>query len=135
MNDSRPSSIMDLVVSAERLSSTQSNASGVPEDTTEQGRCRIARRPQMMVAFRRCNGVVTVLPYSSLSRIQSDDSDSVLQLNFPAVEVRIEGERLTRLFHYLCEHRVLEIAESDRAECMNDSTQIAVSRIDLEPLR
>ena len=132
MSDNQRTDIPNLVEEGSRFVRTKPSGNTTDdagEEIDEVGRCRIARRPQMMVSFRKCNGVVDVLPYSMLSRIRSDDTHQLLRLSFPVGEIVIEGDQLTPLFHYLCEHRVLEVVESDRAEAMRTSSDIKVTGI------
>lgn len=137
MSDDRPKDIFDLVEPSARLSTlsnvtTGANSSDSDDDVVEENRCRISRRPQMMLGFRTCNGEIDVLPYSMLTRIRSEDSSRTMRLSFSHGDVMIEGEQLTRLFHYLCEHRVLEIAESDRTDCLSSQNEMIVSAITLK---
>lgn len=132
MSDSRPKDISDLMEPRAHVATvskvTSANASDTDEDLTE-GRCRISRKPQMMLGFRKCNGEIDVLPYSMLARIRSEETSRAMTLTFPRGDVKIEGEHLTSLFHYLCEHRVLEIAESDRTECLSSQNEVTVTAI------
>ncbi|MEP3480182.1 MAG: hypothetical protein ABJZ55_13105 [Fuerstiella sp.] len=137
MSDSLPQSIIEIMSPDQQIQRTRfkpkpAQSTPTSEDSQTVGRCRIARHPQMMLAIRLCSGEVEVLPYNSLARIRSDNSDQALRLSFTVGEVVIDGERLTRLFHYLCEHRVLEICQSDRAECLVDDTNVCVHSIQMK---
>ena len=99
------------------------------DEYTAFARGRIGTRPQMMICFRKCSGEVTVFAYSLLVRIQSDNPDRGFTLTFSDTKVTIEGENLTPLFHYLREHRAVEIVEADRTELMQAEGECVVSRI------
>lgn len=137
MSDSRPQSIIDLVSPDQQIHRTAIQAkpehsATATEDSQLVGRCRVARQSQMMLAIRLCSGEVEVLPYATLARIRSDNSDQSLRLSFVVGEIVIEGERLTRLFHYLCEHRVIEFCQSDRTECLTDGKDACVHSITMK---
>lgn len=75
---------------------------------------RVSRRPQMMLLLRQCTGEVTVYPYSLLLQIHSQDPSKGFTLTFGDHKVRVEGENLTQLFNYVCQHRATEIVEAGR---------------------
>lgn len=138
MSDDRRTDILDIVEPQARLSTMSTISSRVQphstdgqEEVIDEGRCRISRRPQMMIGFRKCSGEIDVLPYAMLTRIRSEDTSRSMRLCFSQGEVLIEGEELTQLFHYLCEHRVLEIAESDRTDCLSSRSAMHVSKISM----
>jgi len=83
---------------------------------------RVGRRPQMMISFRRSSGQVAVFPYSLLRQILSSNPDTGFTMAFGGTSVRIEGEGLARLFQYVCEHRAVEIVESDRPRIIPTSS-------------
>lgn len=101
------------------------------DEYTAFARGRIGRRPQMMLAFRKCSGETLAVAYSLLTRIRSDDPDRGFAMTFGETEVKIEGEKLTQLFHYVCEHRALEIVEADRTIIMAAEVAPVVSKIQL----
>lgn len=99
----------------------------VVSDTTDGGgdyvafaHGRVGRRPQMMIAFRRCCGEVQAFPYSMLRHLQSEEPDRGFCLSFGEVRVTIVGRGLSRLFRYICEHRAVEVVEADRVEALGD---------------
>lgn len=92
-------------------------------------RGRIGRQPQMMLAFKKCSGEVEVLPYSLLRRIHSSDPDRGFIMLFADVQLTMEGQGLTQLFHYVCEHRALEIVEAERTVALAAAEDGAVTRI------
>ena len=96
------------------------------------GSCRFARRPQMMLAFRKSSGEFEVFAYSMLCRIRSEDPARSFELRFAATTVTVTGENMMRLFEYVCEHRMLRIVESDRvAAFANNSASVpSVHRIE-----
>lgn len=138
MNDDRRTNIFDVVETDTHQSAISKFTTGTRQtsddesEVIEESRCRVSRRAQMMLGFRKCNGEIEVLPYSMLTRIRSEDTSLRMQLTFTHGEVIIEGEQLTRLFHYLCEHRVLEIAESDRTDCLASQNEMVVSAITMK---
>lgn len=137
MSDSRPQNIIDLVSPDQQIRGhDEANIAGRTEVTHEQtqriGRCRIGRHSQMMLAIRLCSGEVEVFPYATLSRIRSSDTDSELRLSFCIGDVIIEGQNLTRLYHYLCEHRVQELCQSNRTECMTSNDEPCVHSITMQ---
>ena len=112
-----------------RSSSTEHNPSE-SDDAIHEAQCRIGRRPQMMIAFRKCSGQVVVRPYSMLQGIESDDADRSFRMDFANLRVTIVGENLQQMFDYACEHRVLQIRESDRTEAIElDRIKIVVNSI------
>ncbi|GAB5440116.1 MAG: hypothetical protein Fues2KO_04650 [Fuerstiella sp.] len=92
---------------------------------------RIGRRPQMMIAFRRCNGETLVFPYASLLSIVSADPDTGFKLRFVEAQITITGQHLTRLFHTICEHRVLDIVEADRTAQLLATEDTIVQRLEI----
>ena len=138
MNDDRRTAILDIVEPHARLSTISQVTTGAQQasqddqEVIEHGRCRISRKPQMMLGFRKCSGEIDVLPYATLTRIRSEDTSRSMRLCFSQGEVLIEGEELTQLFHYVCEHRVLEIAESDRTDCLSSRSAMHVSTIKMQ---
>ncbi|MCA9038409.1 MAG: hypothetical protein KDA91_24960, partial [Planctomycetaceae bacterium] len=96
----------------------QDTVSPADDDYVAFGHGRVGLRPRMMLGFRKCNGQVDVFPYSLLTAIHSDDVDTGFTLTFGPRIVRVEGHKLTQLFRYVCEHRAVEIAESDRTTVM-----------------
>lgn len=132
MSDSRPQSIIDLISPTQQIQRPSMKTEKLHTSSEEgqmMGRCRIARQSQMMLAIRLCSGEVEVLPYATLARIRSDDSDQKLRLSFMVGQIVIEGERLTRIFHYLCEHRVQELCQSDRSECLTENEDVCIHSI------
>ena len=91
---------------------------------------RVGRRPQMMVCFRKCNGEVEVFAYSMLSRVRSENPDDGFTLCFGNDEVTVRGTHLMRVFHYLCEHRAVEIIEADRAAILAMNGDAVVEAIE-----
>jgi hypothetical protein len=83
----------------------------------------------MMICLRKCSGEVIVFAYSLLTRIRSENPDRGFMLTFGETEVRIEGEHLLALFHYLREHRAAEIVEADRSVVMQAEGECVVTRI------
>ena len=126
-------SIHDLVrPSGELTEVTSTFAAEIPSEHTEIieiARCRISRRPSMMVAFTKCDGQVLTLPYATLSAISSADVTSNFTLRFTRSDIQIRGKNLTRLFHYLCEHRVMELRESSRDVAFSAGTKSIVESI------
>lgn len=108
----------------------RSDEDSVPADEyTAFARGRVGTRPQMMVCFRKCSGEVKVFAYSLLTKIRSDNPDRGFSMSFHETEVRLEGENLLPLFHYLREHRAVEIVEADRAEMLTAEGECVVTRI------
>lgn len=137
MSDNRPQSIVELISPDQQIHSTSLKAKADDAATKSDegqtvGRCRIGRQSQMMLAIRLCSGEVEVLPYATLGRIRSENSDQSLRLSFLVGEIVIEGARLTRLFHFLCEHRVMEICQSDRTECLADGDEVCVHSVEMK---
>ena len=113
-----------------RPDARRSDEDSTPTDEyTAFARGRIGTRPQMMICFRKCSGEVTVFAYSLLTKIRSENPDREFILTFNDTEVRLEGENLLPLFHYLREHRAAEITEADRTELMQADGECVVSRI------
>ena len=83
----------------------------------------------MMICFRKCSGEVTVFAYFLLMRIQSENTDRAFTITFGDIKVSIEGENLTALFHYIREHRAVEIVEADRTVVMTANGECIVSKI------
>ncbi len=104
---SRPAALVESTVSAE-------------SDYVAFGHGRVGRRPQMMIAFRRCSGEIEVFPYSMLRKIQTEDPDRGFHLSFGETEVLVRGRGLIQLFRYVCEHRAVEMVEADRASTLGD---------------
>lgn len=135
MSDLRPQSIIELIGPDQQVREASIQASVEPttdvfaEECDSLGRCRIARRSQMMLAIRLCSGDVEVLPYATLARIRSHDTDRMLRLSFCIGDIVIEGSHLTRLFHYLCEQRVMEICQSDIVEVMEEQQDVCVHSV------
>ena len=95
------------------------------------GSCRFARRPQMMLSFCKASGEADVYPYALLGRVRSLDPNRSFELFFPGIRVKVEGQRLQRLFHYVCEHRVLTISESNRSDALAaDQRSVIVHNIE-----
>ena len=133
MHDNTPS-IHDLIRPTGRLTevtstSTSDGQAESDDEITQIARCRVSRRPVMMIAFRKCNGVVLVLPYSMLKRIVSDDPDRKLRFQFTDEQIELEGDHLTQLFHYACEQRVIEMVESSRSQILENDSECVVSKI------
>jgi hypothetical protein len=99
------------------------------EEYTAFARGRVGTRPQMMICFKRCSGEVIVFAYSLLTRIRSENPDRGFTLTFSETEVRVEGEHLLALFHYLREHRAAEIVEADRSVVLQAEGECVVTRI------
>jgi hypothetical protein len=99
------------------------------EEYTAFARGRVGPRPQMMICFRKCSGEVAVFPYSLLTRIHSENSDRNFSMTFNDTKVTIEGENLTSLFHYVREHRAVEVVEAERTAVMATEGECVVSRI------
>ncbi|MEM9703847.1 MAG: hypothetical protein AAF907_15520, partial [Planctomycetota bacterium] len=55
---------------------------GQDERDLPLGRCRLAPRPQLMLAFRRCDGSAVALPYSHLTRLDAADPNRRIDLAF-----------------------------------------------------
>ncbi|MEZ6129187.1 MAG: hypothetical protein R3C59_10935 [Planctomycetaceae bacterium] len=102
------------------------------EDDVAFAHGRIGPRPRMMLAFRRCNGEVEVFPYSMLSRIHSEDTDTGFTLTFGPRIVQVTGRNLTQLFRYICEHRAAEINEADRTTALTTQSAAVVTQIRIE---
>ena len=94
-----------------------------------QPRGRVGIRPQMMICFRNCSGEVTVFAYSLLTRIHSENPDRGFTLTFGDTKVTLEGQNLTPLFHYIREHRTVEVVEAERTVVMQTEGECVVSRI------
>ena len=71
---------------------------------------RVGLKPQLMIAFVKLDGYVEALQYITLRRIRSHSWQSIT-LDFLDQSVLIEGVNLERLFRYLQQNRVVEIAE------------------------
>ena len=128
--------INDLLEPRSRLAQlTRADARRTDDDTTPTDEytafaCgRVGTRPQMMICFRKCSGEVTGFAYSLLTKIRSENPDRGFTLTFNDTEVRLEGENLLPLFHYLREHRAVEIVEADRTVLMQAEGECLVSRI------
>lgn len=138
MSDSRPQNIIDLVSPDQQirghdeLIDRDRGSEALSTPSVKLGRCRIARHGQMMLAIRLCSGEVEVLPYAALSRIRSSDTDTSLRLSFCVGDIIIEGQNLTILYHYLCEHRVQEVCQSDRAECMANCDELCIHSVSMQ---
>ncbi|MCA9063753.1 MAG: hypothetical protein KDA96_11860 [Planctomycetaceae bacterium] len=135
----RPESILQLLQTRHRspgsgVESEAPRAEEAPEEYVAFARGRVGARPQMMIAFYRSAGDVTVFPYSLLTRIQCVDPAADVTLVFGGAKVRIEGQNLTQLTQYLCQQRVAEIHEADRAAQMVSATDGSplVTRIAVE---
>lgn len=127
-------SITDLLQLRPKFAEIAKPASADSDDTSEDeyvafARGRIGRRPQMMITFVKCSGEVEVLAYSRLTRIRSENPDRGFTLTFGEAEVCIEGEQLTPLFHYVREHRAVEVVEADRSVIMESEGECLVSKI------
>lgn len=108
----------------------RSDDDAIPNDEYAAfARGRVGTRPQMMICFRKCSGEVNVFAYSLLTRIRSENPDRGFTLTFSETEVRIEGEHLMALFHYLREHRAAEIVEADRTIVIKAEGECVVTRI------
>lgn len=90
---------------------------------------RVSNRPQMMLLLRQCTGEVTVYPYSLLLQMHSKDPSKEFTMTFGDHKVQIEGENLTPLFNYLCQHRATEIVEASRAELLNSGGSAGIAKI------
>jgi len=100
------------------------------DEIVNEAQCRIGRRPQMMIVFRKCSGRVVVRPYSMLQGIETDDSERSFRMDFPNLQVTISGDKLQRLFEYACQHRVTEIREAGRTEALEfERLETVVSQI------
>jgi hypothetical protein len=99
------------------------------DEYTAFARGRVGTRPQMMICFRKCSGEVYVLAYSLLTKIHSENPDRSFTLSFSDTQVRIEGENLIQLFHYVREHRAAEITEAERTVVMSAEGECVVSRV------
>ncbi|APZ94534.1 hypothetical protein [Fuerstiella marisgermanici] len=135
----RPDTIADLLKPRPELtqfSHTSSKPAESPppadDDYVAFGHGRVGLRPRMMLTFRKCSGEVEVLPYSMLMRICSDDTDKGFTLHFGSQTVIVEGQGLTQLFRYLCEHRAVEIVESDRTAALDGEAKSVVTAIRTE---
>jgi len=135
----RPDTIADLLKPRPELtqfSQTGSKPTETPppadDDYVTFGHGRVGLRPRMMLTFRKCSGEVEVLPYSMLMRISSNDADKGCSLNFGSQTVIVEGHGLTQLFRYLCEHRAVEIVESDRTAALDSDAKSVVIAIRIE---
>ncbi len=82
---------------------------------------RVGIRPQLMLSFRKANGLVKVRPYALLQGLDSDDENSAFALSFPGLVVTVQGRNLSRLFVFICLHRVAEINEADTAMQFTES--------------
>lgn len=102
---------------------------GFTEEYTAFARGRVGTRPQMMVCFRKCSGEVTVFAYSLLTKIHSENPDRGFSMTFGDTKVTLEGENLTPLFHYIRQHRAVEIVEAERTVVMQVQGECVVSRI------
>ncbi len=96
---------------------------------TAFARGRVGTRLQMMICFRKCSDEVIVFAYSLLTRIQSDNINRGFTMTFGDTKVTIEGENLIPLFHYIREHRAVEIVEADRTVMMQVDGECVVSRV------
>lgn len=76
---------------------------------------RVGNRPQLMVVFRKASGAVHAFSYASLLELHAVDPERGCVVDFAGVKVAIVGEKLGRLFRYLCDHKAAEIVEADRA--------------------
>lgn len=88
------------------------------EEYTAFASGRVGRNPQMMIRFRKASGQTKVYAYSMLTEIDSENPDESFTLIFGVSKVVVHGQNLQRLFDYVCEHRVLEVVEADRASQM-----------------
>ncbi|MFN8709744.1 MAG: hypothetical protein ACK50J_23980, partial [Planctomyces sp.] len=134
----RTESILQLLNNRTRAGQS---AGSVEEEATEYGENpsaeeytpfalgRVSRRPQMMLLLRQCTGEVTVYPYSLLMQIHSQDPSKGFTLTFGDHKVQIEGENLTHLFNYVCQHRATEIVEAGRAELLTAAVEAVVTRL------
>jgi len=104
-------------------------ATGSGEEYTAFARGRVGTRPQMMVCFRKCTGEVNVFAYSLLTRIHSENPARGFSMNFGDTKVTLEGQNLTPLFHYMREHRAVEIVEAERTVVMTADGECVVSRV------
>lgn len=126
--------INDILVPQRRFSESvkpdrESSSEETPDEYTAFAHGRVGRRPQMMVAFRKCSGQVEVFAYSRLTQIRSENPNRGFTLLFGDREVTIEGQELATLFRYLCEHRAVEIIEADRPGLMSIVRGTVVSEI------
>ena len=80
---------------------------------------RVSRRPSMMLIIQKCTGEGEAFAYAHLRRVKFDNPDLGFVLMFGDTEVAIIGRNLTQTFHYVCEHRQLELFEADRVNQMN----------------
>lgn len=136
--NSKTDTITDLLQPRGRLAqlargdtrrSEDDSATGSAEEYTAFARGRVGTRPQMMLCFRKCTGEVTVFAYSLLTRIHSENPVRGFSITFGDTKVTIEGENLTPLFHYIREHRAVEIVEAERTEILKTEGDCVVSRI------
>lgn len=112
---------------------TLTRGADAADDYVACGLASIGRRPQMMIAFKKCDGQVEVFPYSMLTRIRSTNPDRRFTLVFPGLKISIAGEKLERLFHYVCEHRARELVEADRAVGFVEQGECLISAIKFNP--
>ncbi|MFN8707501.1 MAG: hypothetical protein ACK526_13455 [Planctomyces sp.] len=99
------------------------------EEYTAFARGRVGTRPQMMISFRKCTGEVFAFAYSMLTKIYSENPDRGFTLFFSDTQVHIEGEHLLQLFHYLIQHRVIEVVETERAMVFQAGGEYFISNI------
>ncbi len=85
------------------------------------GAGRIGTKTQIMVAFRRSDGYVEALPYASLNRIYSSDTERVINLDFGDRHVLIEGSHLALMFRYLTDNRCSEVVQVDERTAMRQN--------------
>ncbi|MEZ6033191.1 MAG: hypothetical protein R3C17_08875 [Planctomycetaceae bacterium] len=135
--NSKTDTISDLLQPRARLAQlargdtrrTDEESATATDEYTAFARGRVGTRPQMMICFRKCSGEVTVFAYSMLTRIQSDNTNRGFTITFGDTKVCIEGENLTPLFHYVREHRAVEILETERTVFLTAEGDCLVSRV------
>ncbi len=136
--NSKTDTINDLLQPRGRLAQLAQRDNRRPDDEaststaneyTAFARGRVGTRPQMMICFRKCTGEVTVFAYSLLTKIHSENPGRGFSMTFGDTKVTVEGENLTPLFHYVREHRAVEIVEADRTVLIQAEGECVVSKI------
>jgi hypothetical protein len=74
---------------------------------------RVGIKPQLTLLIRKASGAVEVFPYADFCGISSSDENLGFTLRFATRTVLIEGQRLGKLFQYICNFRTAEIMEAD----------------------
>ena len=104
------------------------------DDYTPFALGRVSSRPQMMLVLKKCTGEVTAYAYSLLTKVHAIDPSKGFTLTFGDAKIQIDGNNLSQLFSYVCQHRAVEIIEADRSTLFQLKNETLVSTISASSL-